>query len=319
MPLPRIDGVGGSELPAVLKAAPSQAPANFNYPTTEPSENDLALPPFLAKSTPQRGAPGGGEIRMGSGSPLLGARRALAVGDIRRAAEFVRQAKNQNLQYGPMDDTPEKVEAAIQKTQDLASLEKNTDVYRRTYARNVMEQAEALLLYGELDEAERMANVAATQQVSYNLIEMKPQDLLTRIAVLRSGQAASVRGVQSQPGLLQRPDASSELVRQSREALAAGQLDRAEDLARKAQQSRCSDSASAPGEDRPELVLSDIGQVRERESGAVVPAANFQARANHGPKCKKHGIVGGVRSGQRSDAERHGRGRAVPSPIGPAI
>ena len=77
--------------------------------------------------------------------------------------------------------------------QDLASLEKNSEVYRRTYARNMMEQAEALLQYSELDEAERLANVAATQQVSYNLIEMKPQDLLSRIAVMRSGQTPPVR------------------------------------------------------------------------------------------------------------------------------
>jgi general secretion pathway protein D len=62
-----------------------------------------------------------------------------------------------------------------------------------------------------------------------------------------------------------------DLVRQSREAMAAGQLDRAEELARKAQQLRRSDSA--PGEDRPELVLSDIGKVRGRESSAVIPAA----------------------------------------------
>ncbi len=232
---------------------------------------------------------------MGNGSALLGARRALAVGDIRRAGEFVRQAKSENLQYGPMDDTPDKVEAAIQKAQDLASLEKNSEVYRRTYARNLMEQAEALLQYGELDEAERLGSVAARQQVSYNLIEMKPQDLLSRIAVMRSGQTTAVRGAagsdalrgaQLQPGSLQRQDASLELVRQSREALAAGQLDRAEELARKAQQARRGDSAPAPGEDRPELVLSDIGKVRQRDSSAVIPAANNEALQAMGPDAR---------------------------------
>ncbi len=277
MPLPRVNGGGTSELPAALKAASPQAAAYGNYPATAPpSENDTALPSFLGKGAQQRAGSVGGEVRMGGGAPLFGARKALAVGDLRRAAEFVRQAKNQNLQYGPLDDTPEKVEATVQKMRDLASLEKNTEVYRRTYARNVMEQAEALLLYGELDEAERLSNAAAMQQVSYNLIEMKPQDLLSRIAVMRAGQTASVRGVQPQGGSLQRPDASLELVRQSREALAAGQLDRAEELARKAQQMRRGDSAPAAGEDRPELVLSDIGKVRERESGAVVPAANYE-------------------------------------------
>ena len=42
-----------AELPAVLRAASSQAPAYRDYPSTEPSENDLALPPFLAKGSAQ--------------------------------------------------------------------------------------------------------------------------------------------------------------------------------------------------------------------------------------------------------------------------
>ncbi|MGD0519397.1 MAG: hypothetical protein ABSA26_17815, partial [Thermoguttaceae bacterium] len=298
MPLPRVQGGGRGDVPAVLNIASSQAAADRNYPSTEPNENDLALPSFLAQGSSQRGesgASGGGERRMGSSSALLAARRALAVGDIRRAAEFAQQAKNQNLQYGPADDTPEKVEVAVRKIQDIASLEKNSEAYRRAYARNVTEQAEALLHYGELDEAERLANVAANQQVSYNLIEMKPQDVLSRIAVMRSNQAPLVRGAlsgdalrggQSQGGIPPRQDASLDLVRQSREAMAAGQLDRAEELARKAQQARRGDSAPASGEDRPELVLSDISKVREHESSAVVPAANNEAVRAMGGEAK---------------------------------
>jgi general secretion pathway protein D len=287
LPLPRVDSGVPGELPAVLKGAPLQAMAERNYPSTEPNENDLSLPPFLAKPSAQRGGPAGSEIRIGSGSSLLAARRALAVGDIRRAGEFVQQAKNQSLQYGPLDDTPEKVEASIRKMQELASLDKNTEAYRRAYSRNLMEQAEALLRQGDIDEAERLCNVAATQQVAYNLIETKPQDLLSRIAATRSSQsplvpgAARGGGVASSAQIQSRnnsnQEASLELVRQAREALAAGQFDRAEDLARKADQLRQPGAAFSPGEDRPELVLSDIGKVRGRVSPAVVPAANFEA------------------------------------------
>jgi general secretion pathway protein D len=286
LPLPRVDSGAPAELPAVLKNASSQAMVDRNYPSTEPNENDLALPPFLAKGSAERVGPGGSEIRIGSGSILLAARRALAVGDIRRAGECVQQAKNQNLQYGALDDTPEKVDAAIRKMQDLASLDKNTEAYRRAYSRNLMEQAEALLRQGETDEAERLCNVAAGQQVTYNLIETKPQDLLSRIASMRSNQPSSVPGAanagavpantQIQPRNNSRHEVSVELVRQSREALAAGQFDRAEELARKAEQLRLPDMAFSPGEDRPELVLSDISNVRGRLSPAVVPAANFE-------------------------------------------
>jgi hypothetical protein len=120
MPLPRVDSGAPAELPAVLKGASVQPLADRNYPSTEPNENDLSLPAFLAKPTAQSSGPAGSDTRIGSGSALLSARRALALGDIRRAGEFVQLAKNQNLQYGPMDDTPEKVEASIRKMQDLA-------------------------------------------------------------------------------------------------------------------------------------------------------------------------------------------------------
>ena len=38
------------------------------------------------------------------------------------------------VNYQPLDDTPDKVEAAIRKYQELSSLDKNTEAYRRAYA-----------------------------------------------------------------------------------------------------------------------------------------------------------------------------------------
>jgi hypothetical protein len=77
-------------------------------------------------------------------------RRALGVGDVRRAADMLNQAKRLAVHYGPLDDSPEKVETAISKYQEVAALDRNTDAYRRSYARMAMEQSEALLRYGEL-------------------------------------------------------------------------------------------------------------------------------------------------------------------------
>ncbi len=65
---------------------------------------------------------------------------------------------------------------------------------------------------------------------------------------------------------------ATELVRQAREAMAAGQLDRAEAIARQADQLRLPDSVFAPGEDRPGLVLLDIRQFRSQNPSGVVPA-----------------------------------------------
>ena len=95
------------------------------------------------------------------------------------------QAKAMQINYQPLDDTPEQVEAAIRKYQELSTLDKNTEAYRRAYARNLMEQADALLRWGEQDEAERLASRAAGMQIIYGPFEQKPQDLLERIAGTR--------------------------------------------------------------------------------------------------------------------------------------
>ena len=51
LPLPRVENGAPAELPAVLKNASPQAMAVRNYPSTAPNENDLSLPPFLAKGS----------------------------------------------------------------------------------------------------------------------------------------------------------------------------------------------------------------------------------------------------------------------------
>ena len=61
------------------------------------------------------------------------------------------QAKRLQVQYGPLDDSPARVEAAISRYQETMSLDRKTESGRRTYARMLMEQAEALLHYGQFD------------------------------------------------------------------------------------------------------------------------------------------------------------------------
>ena len=109
-------------------------------------------------------------------------RRSLAVGDIRRAVDMLNQAKRLQVHYALTEDSPEKVESAINKYQEIAGLERGTEQGHRAYARMLMEQAEALLRYGEYEQAEELADRAARQQVAYGAFESKPQDLLARSA-----------------------------------------------------------------------------------------------------------------------------------------
>ena len=128
-----------------------------------PTGNDLSLPPALA----QQYAPPAAGDRAACDNLLRLCRRSLAVGDIRRAVDMLNQAKRLQVRYAPTEDSPEKVEAAISKYQEIIGLERSTEAGRRAYARMLMEQAEALLRYGEYEVAEEMADRAARQEVAY--------------------------------------------------------------------------------------------------------------------------------------------------------
>lgn len=118
-------------------------------------------------------------------NPLRTARKMIALGDLRRANDLVQQAKLQNAQYGPQDDNPRKVEDSLRRMYELSQLDKNTDAYRRGYSRILMEQGDAMMRYGDFDEAERLANLAASQQVVYGPYEPKPLDLMNKISTAR--------------------------------------------------------------------------------------------------------------------------------------
>jgi general secretion pathway protein D len=153
-------------------------------PMTTPPTNAGVEVPSLGR---QPMAPGS-QPAVDSNQMLLAARKALAMGDVRRAATFLAQAKTMPANRGPYDDTPESVEALIRKHADLQAMpadRKNTDSYRREYARLMMEQAEGLLRRGDLDEAERLSHEALRQQVVFGPLEATPQGLLQRISAMR--------------------------------------------------------------------------------------------------------------------------------------
>ena len=184
--------------------------------------------------------------------------------------------------------------SAISKYIELSGLDKETEAYARSYARSLMEQAGALAQWSEFDEAERLADRASKIRLAYGPLEQKPEDVLKRIADMRNragsrrpmaAAAANAPGFASASapptGIMARNQAV-QLVRQAREAIAAGDLARAEAFARQADSLRLPDSAFAPGEDRPGLVLRDLHQLRLRNDSRVVPAAAAGAdkRAN---------------------------------------
>lgn len=163
---------------------------------------------ILPPTTHRPGGPMGSDLRasvaqvspaevQAAQSLLLEARKALAVGDSRRAASLAERARAMNVPFGPMDN-PEKILAAVATYNDLMSQRSErgqSESWRRQYAKVLLEQAEALVRWNELNEAERLATEASRLRVTYSPYEPRPEQLLEHIANLRQEARRASRGV----------------------------------------------------------------------------------------------------------------------------
>ncbi len=93
---------------------------------------------------------------------LVQARLRLSEGDWRTAANLAGQAKGMNVPYGVQDDSPAKVEALIGQHRELDHLAQQTQqsggdvaAVRQRQGQLLLEQAEALLKWNQVDAAER--------------------------------------------------------------------------------------------------------------------------------------------------------------------
>ncbi len=309
---------------ASANAYPStQAPIS-TYPSTQ--SPPLQIAPNNAGATPVN-------PKAESDTLLCGARRALAVGDVQRATMLSDNAKRLQLQYGPMDDSPARIDGLVAryKLMNAPGTNRESEGYRKQYAQVLMEESEGLLRWREFDEAERLADEAKQQPVQYNPVETHPDSLLQRIAAERR-QASQLAGqpvnapsgggesrldlVRVQTGPAETPAAGRagfasgnkqqalDLTRQARAALAQGDVRTAEQLAMRAD-GLAPDSVFTPLEDRPSLVLLEIQRNRTVGNSGVVQAGAELAVDNRGTMPKSSCPVG-VRSGQRSNASAPG-------------
>lgn len=263
--------------------APQQLPGG-GYPSTSAPLFNL---PAGDSASQNVGAQGTGVARAQSDALLLGARKALAEGDAHRAASQLEQARAAGVAYGPMEDSPAKVEALLNRYNSLMAQQgqKDSDGYRHDYAQMLMEEAKGLLAWREYDHAERLTNDAQGMAVQYNPVEQHPDTLLQQIAAQRrggSGASAEIRpdaipgGMATAAGGNDKPRAV-ELTRQARAALSSGDLNAAERLARMADAASPDDSVFGPQEDRPAVVLFAIQTARLRNPSGVVLAGGAQA------------------------------------------
>ncbi len=302
---PAAEQNGGRLMPAMNLDGGSSP---FGVPqTTPPTDAEIAMPlPSASGSgsaSPLRSA------REQSDLLLLGARRAVAVGDTPRARQLVDQAASLGVEYAFQEDQPAKVRETIEKFEIFQQqVERGVEpiAARRQHAQLLLEQGEWLLKWNDFDTAERVAVDAQRLGVDFGVFEASPQQLIERIETARrqtatagGAQPSPVQGAQlqqppvQQAALQQMPAADAvepaasaapiatapadaatiearkrqglQLVAQARAALSEGNLPFAESLARQAEALNVPDTAYAPGEDRPALVLFDIDRNRWSE------------------------------------------------------
>jgi general secretion pathway protein D len=229
---------------------------------------------------------------------LFDARRAMAYGDMNRAKALTEQAAAMKLTYELTDDSPAKLQSTWTRLNELQQRDansRNTEAYRREYATLILEQAEAMLQWSDLDEAERLCGVASQQQVNYGPFDVKPDTLMQRITAARTGKinVGGLEGLTSEPPKLLPIGAGTpiagdpsnkqqvaDLMRQSRAALQANDLETAERLAVQAEGVRLPENAFAPGEDQPWMLRLDVQKARMEKARNVAAPAVYDSTAD---------------------------------------
>ncbi|REK17213.1 MAG: general secretion pathway protein GspD [Planctomycetota bacterium] len=163
-------------------------------PLTTPATPEQEAHAVPGKLQPVAGArkltpPADPAARQKSDALLLGARRALAVGDVRRAAAAVEAAQQLNVEYGYHDDTPDRVQDSIVSYRQASQLmeQRQDAAARRQFADVLLDQAEHLVRWKEYDEAERLVHHVKGLNVNYSPFDVQPETLLERIASARRG------------------------------------------------------------------------------------------------------------------------------------
>ena len=251
--------------PAVCRQVPTRAP------TVQVNRADMPRPPLETgpAATPSCDQPAWPWPR----------------GDVHRAADMVLQGQAGADSLCTQQRLPRPGRTAIAKYEEVKRLDRSQEENRKVYARMLMEQAEALLQWGELEQADKLAVLAAEQPAAYGPFDPKPTDLVKRIAALRQQNSpAAPRPIDNRytggnalgPSIAGRQQAV-ELMRQVRGALAAGQTDRAVDLCRQLDALRIPENAFGPGKDRPGLVFDDVHRAMGRNASGVIQAGVIQA------------------------------------------
>ncbi len=176
-PFARRQASNEPDTPGGRRPFPQQAPFGKQQRESSPAD-EPSMPPSPARTASREAAQNPGEL-------LLAARRALALGDAKQASALAAQADQVAATYGPQDDTPARVQDLISRHAELNAVpvrDRKQSAYRRRYAEFLLDQAQGLLAWQDLDEAERLARDAEALGVAFGPYDMQPATILAEVA-----------------------------------------------------------------------------------------------------------------------------------------
>ncbi len=210
------------------------------------------------------------------GNLLLDARRAMARGDVQRAAQLARRAGEQGYVARTAEDSPQRVEALLRQYNKLAPgprSDEDPQEFNREYARFLLEQVYGLMRHGDLQTAAWLASSAKSSRADFSGLDTNPDRLLAQIT---AQQRQSEGAAEPADEALSQVRA---LVAQARIALDRGKLETASSLARRAEEMRVPDDAFSAEEMRPWQLRLEIDRAANRGNFSVAQAGGADNRA----------------------------------------
>jgi general secretion pathway protein D len=299
-----------------LTTAPTPAAATGSGTTTpaQPAGSNLARLPQTSTASEQGGGNATGAVLsladMGSADRefrsvemLREARLALAKGDAQRAALLSAQVRQMGLTFAPQADSPDAVDGLVQQANRFSqgpAPGADPATYTREFADFLLNQALGLVPYGDLEDAQQLAQQAQSLGARFGQFDRTPDQVLGQIVAARrqilGDPAAPAAGsgtmnladTAGMPRRLPAPEGEGgagpesqkavalRLTAQARALLDRGDLLGAKQAAEQAQ-SLVPDTAYGPDETRPWMVLLEINKELTRR-GMVVPAGNFESQ-----------------------------------------
>jgi general secretion pathway protein D len=152
--------------------------------------NAATLSPSATQTTPAAQTMPGSD---GDQQLLLEARQALARGDVAMAQSKMLQAKQSNVDFNALGDSPDQIQAMIATQNELAEMARKGDAesYNSRAAIFLLDQGQRLLSYGDVTTAEFLINQAEKFPVDFAKLKVSPSTLRDQIKLAANKKAPS--------------------------------------------------------------------------------------------------------------------------------